>query len=129
MFEAFLKRFPDGVYAGIAKARIEELRSKTAAENTRRQEDEKRRQAAEQERRAAAERAKQDQQERAKQYQEMLRHAESRGLLSLHYLLSAQQHRVSKVQEDVLRFYLPSASGLPLLRCRQFRLQIFQEYI
>lgn len=53
VFEAFLKRFPDGVYAGIAKARIAELRARATAENTRRQ-------AAEQERRAAADRARQE---------------------------------------------------------------------
>jgi hypothetical protein len=52
VFEAFLKRFPDGVYAGIARARIAELRSKAAAENTRRQVEAKRH--------AAAERARQE---------------------------------------------------------------------
>ncbi len=64
VFEAFLKRFPDGVYAGIARARIEELRTKAAAENTRRLEDDKRRLAMEQERRAAADRARQEDQAR-----------------------------------------------------------------
>lgn len=65
VFEAFLKRFPDGVYAGIARARIDELRGKVAAENTRRrQEDEKRRQAADEERRAAADRARQEEEQR-----------------------------------------------------------------
>ena len=57
VFEAFLKRFPDGVYAGIARARIEELRAKAATENARRQEEAKRH--------AAGERARQE--ERAKQ--------------------------------------------------------------
>lgn len=70
VFEAFLKRFPDGVYAGIAKARIEELRTRAAAENTRRQDDEKRRAAAdrarqdEEKRRAAADHARQEEEER-----------------------------------------------------------------
>ncbi len=65
VFEAFLKRFPDGIYAGIARARIEELRSKVAAENTRRQaaaerekKEDRTRQEEEERRVAAAEQAR-----------------------------------------------------------------------
>ncbi|MGE0423423.1 MAG: SUMF1/EgtB/PvdO family nonheme iron enzyme [Reyranellaceae bacterium] len=63
VLEAFLKRFPDGVYAGIARARLAELRARAAreeearraaaAEDARRREDEARRRAQEEARQAA----------------------------------------------------------------------------
>ena len=62
MFELFLKRFPDGVYADFARARLDELKTAAALEEKRRSvaaEEAKARAAAEEARRvAAAEEAK-----------------------------------------------------------------------
>lgn len=57
VLEAFLKRFPDGVYAGIARAKIDELRAKAARDAA----AEARR--AEEARRAAAEEARRREEE------------------------------------------------------------------
>lgn len=64
VFEAFLKRFPDGIYAGIARARIDELRARTSVVNARRRpDDDAKRRAVEEERRASAERLRREEEE------------------------------------------------------------------
>jgi colicin import membrane protein len=93
------------VYAGIAKARIEELRTKAAAENTRRQEDDKRRLAAvEQERRVAADRARQEDQARreaqARQEEQVRKEERARQEEEERRVAAAEQARRLRAQVE-----------------------------